>query len=154
MLYPIDDDYARESTSVGSKDPSLLQDEFVRLSADLATWNARYAEASEAYLEADTSFDFLAAELSREWRAEFVEGGTKHTEAGIKERVESDKRYLAARRARNSAEVEKTRMRGMVDAVQAKKDMIVSLGATIRMEMSSNPSLRMQMGDQQERDNQ
>ncbi len=151
LLYPVDDEYARASTSIAGKDPSLIQEEYIRLPADLATWNARYAEASEAYLEADTAFDYLCAQLSVEWRESFHDAGMKATEAGIKEKVESDRRYVNARRKRNMAEVEKMRMRGVVDAICAKRDMCISLGAFIRQELN-DPRIRQEMADQRYRD--
>jgi len=117
----------------------------VRLPADLAHWNARFADAYEAFLEADLAFDKMESRLAVEHREELLAMGSKATEAAVREAVQTDPRWSQARMARIDAEVDKVRARGVVDAILAKKDMLISLGAHVRQEIDNNPTLREQV---------
>jgi len=138
------DEYSTRATHI---DPTNLHEEFVRLSADLAHWNAKYALAHENYLEADLELDRTEAALHIEWRERLADEGSKVTEGAVKERVQTDQKYIAARIAKIDAEVERLKSRGVVDSIIAKKDMLISLGATVRKEMDGNPRLRNEMRD-------
>jgi hypothetical protein len=136
--------FLRESTGV---DPLQLQPEYVRLSSDLAAWNARYADALDSYLEADMALDTTEARLYIEWRERLLDEGSKSTESVLKARVGTDPRYTAARLAMINAEVQKVRVQGVVRAIEAKKEMLISLGAHVRKEMEGNPKIREQQRD-------
>lgn len=146
MPRPADADldlYVKQSVAI---DPVLVREEYVRLPADLATWNARLVAATERYLEADLVVDRTTARLTIEHRERLLACGEKATEAQVKAHVESDERWISARMDRIEAEVEKLRVRGVVDAVLTKRDMLISLGATIRQELH-DPRIRRQARD-------
>jgi len=136
--------FLRESTGV---DPLQLQPEYVRLSSDLAAWNSRYADALDTYLEADMALDTTEARLHIEWRERLVAEGSKSTENTLKACISTDPRYVNARLAMIDAEVQKVRVQGVVRAIEAKKEMLISLGAHVRKEMDGNPTIRSAQRD-------
>lgn len=169
-LYDMDvDDYLYSTVNL---EPLAIEEEFVRLPADLAYWNMRYAKALEALLRAKRDRDLLerrhymegreilmgkareAADTAASEAADMVEGGKKKasvkvsvkapTVGDIESYATTHPEVLAAREAEIVAEVEKVKLQGIVDAVRAKKDMLIQVGARQRTEMESDPSLREQ----------
>jgi len=137
-------------------DPLNLQAEFIALPAELARANQQYADAVEDFLQAEMVMERTTAQLTMEHRerllmeAQAVAGieGKKGVPARavtvdqVKSAVESDSRWETVKLGYIACEVEKVRSRGTVDALQAKKDALVSLGAMIRAEMSADPTIR------------
>jgi hypothetical protein len=150
------DAYLYDSVNV---EPEALDEEFIRIAADLAYWNERYARAHKAHLlaklDAERAEAVLLLEVREtaltEWRAaKLASAGAKdkgesagREPAGeiVRARMVSDPRYHEVRLAELEAEVERTRLRGVVSALEAKKDMLQSIGAKLRSEMS-DPLLR------------
>lgn len=125
-------------------DPLFIQEEYVRLPADLAYWNQKYADALRAHLRAKIDLDRIEAQVYLEKREVGYASGGKTTEATVAAQVACDARVLAAREVAVMAEAEKARLHGVVNAVSAKKDMLVSLGAHVRQEMDGDPTIREQ----------
>jgi hypothetical protein len=127
-------------------DPVLIRQEYIKLPADLAIANARFAAAYAEYLHADTACERVKARLSIEWRETLNDMGMKATVGMVDEKVITDDRYIRVQDHRDIAEIDKVKARGVVDALIAKKDMLVSLGAHIRAELS-DPTVRAQVRD-------
>lgn len=125
----------REVTMI---EPLMLEEHFANLPGDLARFNELYAQALRKFLQAKRIHD-------REWSRiylEMRESGEKKTETALKAEVEIDDTYQSARQAMVLAEVDKVRLGGIVEAIRAKKDALISLGANLRAEMSGSPSIR------------
>lgn len=133
--------YAKDSVYI---DEFAINGEFIRLPTDLAYWNGQYAERLREYLEADLNLDELKGKLHFKHREILLVNFGKATADDIRASVESDAEYVQARMALISAEVAKTRAKGMVEAVGTKKESLISLGANIRQEMGNDPSIRVQ----------
>ena len=133
-------------------DPLAVQDEYVRVSADLAYWNAQYAKSVRDSLIAKVELDILERELYPKCRQVLEDGGVRPTEAAIDIECTSPRAttighsdaWKAAKRQLAEAEADKAKAYGVVDAVRAKKDLLISLGAHIRAEMERDPVLRDQ----------
>ncbi len=135
---------------------AVAPDDAERVPADLAYWGAQYARAVRRYLTADMEFDRAKAEtriLVRERLlaaavpdpAEDLKKAPKRgtvTESMVDAAVELEGEYHDARVALIEAEAEKVRIYGVVEAVKAKRDMLISLGANMRAEMQGDPVLR------------
>lgn len=135
--------------------PEALEEEFTRLPADLAYWNERHAVALREHLDTKIERERLVGQLSID--VSFVDAletslGKKPTVNQIQGAVLQDPRYIAVRTDETLAEVEKIRLRGCVDAIAAKRDMIISLGAHARLEMQHDPILRARMAGLREVD--
>jgi hypothetical protein len=126
-------------------EPEALDEEFIRVPADLAYWNERYAQAHKSHLLAKLDSERTEASLMLEMREKLKAMGGKPTVDEVRANVITDPTYGSARLAEIEAEVERTRLRGLVGALEAKKDMLQSLGAKLRSEMS-DPLLRSVRG--------
>lgn len=126
-------------------DPLDIQGEYVRISADLAYWNDRYADALREFLASEVDLKVLKAQLEPGTRQALIDAGGKTTEAQVKAAIESDERVLEAQARAIAAEVDKNRHFGILDAIRSKKEMLVSLGAQLRAEMAGDPLLRDQV---------
>lgn len=116
--------------------PEAIREEFVRVPADLAYFGARYADAVKAYLMAEHDRKSMAAQVRLRVRATAQAAGTKITEADIEATVEQTPEYRAVKLAEIEAEAAKLAAKVKLDAVSAKRDMVMSLGAYIRAEMA------------------
>jgi hypothetical protein len=115
-------------------DDGQIKAEFIRLPADMAYWNARYSDAILAHLRAKWAAETAEGECYIAQR-ERLEAEGKVTEKKIESAVATDPMYVAARNAEIEAEAERARLRGVVEAIATKRDMLMSLGAYIREEM-------------------
>lgn len=137
------DDYLYESVNT---DPLKLDDEFVRLPADLAYWHGQASNALREYQIAKIDTKRLEARLSIEHRERQLAEGKKPTESTVSAAVETDDEMYEARKSLVTLESDYERIRGVVDAVRAKKDMVVSIGHQIRAELS-DPIVRAAYAD-------
>lgn len=125
-----------------SMDPLDLEAEFKRIPALLAQYNEEYAVALRRWLRAKAEVDRTHARLYLEAREIAEEMGEKTTEGSLKATIESKQAYIDAVDARISSEAQKVRVGGILDALSAKKDALISIGAHMRAEMSGQPHLR------------
>jgi hypothetical protein len=122
-----------------------LEEEFIRLPADLAYWNDQYSQAYKRYLQAKTSLESLVANLSMLCRDQLTaQAKGRVTVAEVEQLLLTTDQYQQAKQIEIDAECEKVRLYGVLDALRTKKDMLVSLGAHIRAEMGNDPSIRKQ----------
>lgn len=138
------DEYLQTTTSI---EPMQLEEEFVRLPADMAYWNERYAEAFRKFLRAKIDRERVSARLHMEQRAmqgaASVVGGKKApTVADLEAAVEVHDDMVAACDAEIEAEVAKVRINGVLEAIRAKKDMLIQLGVRQRIELENDPMVR------------
>jgi hypothetical protein len=128
-----EDDYFRKAVEII---PEAIREEFVRVPADLAYWGRKYADAVKAALVAEHDRKVTYAEERLRVRALAQAGNVKLTEADVEATVERSPPCRAAKLAEIEAEAGKVGARVALDAVSAKRDMVMSLGAHIRAEMS------------------
>lgn len=122
-------------------EPLAMQEEFIRIPADLSHWNAQYAEVLKAYLLAKARTEHEWARIWLETREALLADG-KATEKLIESKAMCNPDWQKAHLSLVELEAEKARIRGIVDALEAKKEMLVSLGAHLRAEMESDPMVR------------
>ena len=128
----------KDSTEIN---PVALQTEFVQLSGHLAYWTQQYAEAQTQAATAKAALEQLEAKISLDHRTDREIKGMKATEALLSELVHTDDRWIKAKRAHILADGNRLKVSGIVDAIHAKKDMLVTLGAHMRAEMAAFPSV-------------
>ena len=141
-MQPFDlEQYKKESLEI---EPMALQEEFVRLPSDLSYWSSRYADAFGTWKRAELASKQVYARRLLDLREEMKTAGVKATVGEVGAAVEADGQYLQARGLEITAEEEKVRLWGVVEALRAKKDMLVQLGSHARMEMQNDPTIRRQ----------
>lgn len=128
------DTYEAQSIHI---DEDNIRSEFTRVSSDVAFWGKRFARAHRAWLAAKRSRDEVRAMVYLEMR-ETLESleSKKPTEATINARVETDQRVREAEAHVIECEYERETAKSTCNAVIAKRDMLISLGAVIRSEMA------------------
>lgn len=124
-------------------EPAALQEEFVRLPGDFAYWAEQHALATESFLTAE------AGRKHEEARLYLLAGqkvnpatGKSYTIDGVKALVETDPSFQAAKHVEVQAEVELARAKNVMEALRTKREALISLGATIRQEMQTDPLVR------------
>jgi hypothetical protein len=151
--------YAKEAVDMA---PEAMEEEYVRLPADLAYWNERYARALKVFLTTKARSKTMAALLKIEHRERLFEefqakkeekgksGSGRVTDSMVDAALEQDERWQNMQAQLVDAEVEMVRVKGTAEAVRAKKDMLVSLGASIRAEIEGDPIVRKAHADARE----
>lgn len=123
--------------------PEAIQEEFVRVPADIAYWGELYANALRAWKIAKLTSEKMIAMLNIEHRERLIEGGVaKPTVDAVKSAVVQDDRYEVTKLAEIEAEAAHASLRSRCQAIAAKKDMVQSLGAQLRVEMGHDPTVR------------
>jgi hypothetical protein len=141
------DSYVTDAVTI---EPLALEEEFVRMPADLAYWNNQYANALRTYQLAKRAVEQLNALLTIEHRERLNRVVNRVTEAMIDSAVQIDERMDEAKEALIHAEVDKVRIAGVCEAVRTKRDMLISIGAHVRAEMARDPVIRTQHADARE----
>jgi hypothetical protein len=125
-------------------DGTAINDEFIQFPADIAYWAAQHSNAVKAFLRADQEHDKVRAKRWLIIREELLAKGDKATEKTVEASVECDAEYQEVRYRYVEAEAEKVRLAGIMEAMKSKKEMLISLGANLRVEMGSDPMIRSQ----------
>jgi hypothetical protein len=118
-------------------EPELIEAEFARLPGDIAYQNARYARALRKYLLAKHARDKVWSKLYIQIRERSPDDGAargRMTEKHIEALIESEDEYEEAKLACIEAQADVEMLSGVVDALRAKKDALVSIGAHMRVE--------------------
>jgi len=136
------DAYMRACVAI---DPTRVQDEFVRIPADLAFWSARSDDAMDAYLRAKDALEKAEATAELAIRTTAANVGEKVTESVVRARVLVHPLYRDAIEKEITAETAKNRMRSIVAVIMTKKEMLISVGAHVRAEMQAHPAIRDQV---------
>lgn len=133
------DEYLYECTHINDDD---INNEFKRTSADIAFWSKKYADAVK---------ESITAEINRKqvWSAKWiatkemlVATGSRATIEDIKSNLETDNSVREARAREITAEFEKERIKGIMEAIRTKREMLISLGAHLRQEMQQDPTIK------------
>jgi len=136
------DEYLSSSVQI---EPTTIEEEYIRMPADMAYWGHRYAEAHKEFLKAKMQHDRVLARLRLEMRETLAAEGKKPTESMVDSHVELTKTWLDSKTAEIDAEANREHLRCTLDAIRTKREMLVSLGATVRAEMQANSIIRDQM---------
>ena len=132
--------YLRECVEI---DQLALSSEYERMPSDFAFWNERYAQAYQHWDQRVIARKSLYASLYMEARrAPVIPPAKALTVEDVKMTVESELVYMKALSDESQAEFEKVRLFGIMESLRTKREMLVSLGATIRQELQNDPVLR------------
>jgi len=140
QIHEIDvDEYLYDSVRI---EPLALEEEYVRMPMDLAYWNQRYSDAVREFLTAKVAREKTLAYLYIKCREDLIASHAKPTEKMVDAAVAQSDELDQAHARVIDAEVEKSRLGGVVEAVRSKRDMLISLGAHIRAEFQREPSIK------------
>lgn len=120
-------------------EPTVLNEEFIRLPSDMAYWMSVYCDAIETLLGAKRQLDAGESQIRLEYKSQARE---RPTESYLDSCVFQDPRYRVLKEGVDRAEVIKQRAHAVVESLRAKRDMLISLGAHIRAEMEQQLTIR------------
>lgn len=137
-------------------EPLVINEEFVRVPSDMAYWNERFASVFRHWKECKAKRERVWSErlfgLRRDLELESERKAAaslltapkfKLTVDMVEAAVHRDEQYQQAVDREIAAESEKVRLYGVLEAIRAKRDMLVSLGAQMRAELDAlNLSVR------------
>lgn len=126
-------------------DPVNLNEEFCELAPRLAYWNAQLASVTEKAMTAKMEYEQEKARKLLEIREEARLEKAKVTVDEINAKVLLDDEVVDAQVVMVGADAERLRVKGIVDAIITKREMLQSLGAKLRAEMQGDPTLRAQL---------
>jgi hypothetical protein len=132
-------EYLRDCVRI---EPLVIEEEYVRLPADLAYWNARFSESVQAFLTAKMNAEEHEARQRILHREILLAAGGKATESQVDAAVTCDPSIREVRIKYIAAEARKHHIGGIVDAIRTKRDMLISLGAHMRAELQGDPVLK------------
>ncbi len=135
-----DTEYAQQCVTL---DNTNLQGEFCKYTADFSHWGERFAQAKQEESLAKLAKETTAADLDVQAR-EALAGDKKPTEAMISAWVTRHPAMQEAEKNLISATFEMDRVRAVWEALRAKRDMLVGLGAQQRAEMQHEPSIKVE----------
>lgn len=116
-------------------DVNDLNGEYARVPADLYYWRGRWVDCLEEESAAEGHRKNTAATVYQRLRAIKDQGSKAMTEAAIEAAIQTDQDYLNAVERERAAAVAKARIQAVVEAIKAKEQMLVSLGASMRHEV-------------------
>lgn len=123
-------------------DPINLNESFVRLPGDMAYAGALYRDSVQAYLTAKRDFQVKEAEIRLVTRARLKGEGSRVTESTVEATVLTNPAWSSAKQTYIEAEAEMTGAKLRVEAIKAKRDMLIQMGAQYREEMKADPQIR------------
>ena len=127
--------------------PVDIQSEFIRVAADLARWNEKFADATRVFRLAEYRLDTIEAHVYLHVRQIAEADGDRISEGTIRARINIDGRVKEGKETLIEAEAELLSIKGTVQALITKRDMLISLGAHLREEMKGDPSIRSNQRD-------
>jgi hypothetical protein len=102
-----------------------LPTELHRVCDEIDECSRRHAEAVASQLRAQAAAEELRARLAVEVRRRMERGDKRATERAVEAMVASDEGWLDARRRAIEAEIERVRLQSRLDALMARKDILL-----------------------------
>lgn len=126
-----------ESTSI-NKDELDLENE--KVPSQLAYYSTLYSTAIDVELEADLEVTKVEATMREKLRqgTALAGNGKKLTVDELDSKVYMSSEWLNAKRAHNKAKANKERLKGIVNSINVKAEMLVSMSANRRSERRNN----------------
>jgi hypothetical protein len=118
-------------------DQTNLQDEYQRIAADYAYWSEKCSVSQQTYLLRKMERQRMWAQTKIELRETLTMQGERVTEARLDTETEVNDEYCAAKEMEIIAEVDYTKLKGYLEAIKTKREMLISLGAHMRQEMKT-----------------
>lgn len=119
-----------------------LAEAFATHSERFAWYATCYELAQEKLARLETALKRMYAVLDHEHRTTYAANGVKTTEKMIENTVITDMRYIELQDKVIDATKEVGLLKAARDAMIHRRDMLISMGATYRAEVRSDPSLK------------
>lgn len=108
-----------------------------RLGADMGRWAQEAADAEEVFIIAKANLKIVFAEMSGVARAMLAAEGKKPTDAAVEAAAWTSSAVREAHETYAAAARRRIRARGLLGAIEGKRDMLINMGATYRSELGN-----------------
>ena len=122
--------------------PETIQEEYINFPPTMVTWGMKLVAARRAARVADLERKVGERRLAIAKRAEAERAEKKTTEGAIEAAVVGDPEYQRLAEAVIDAQVLVDTLGEVYQALRDKKEMLISLGADLRVEKEADPTLR------------
>jgi hypothetical protein len=126
-------------------DPEKIVQSFTEMPSQIAWAATRHAQAVRTHLRTKARARRLRGLLEIQAREELRQFYPKPTESQVAARTEQDARWVVAQEEEIEAEVSRELTKGLLEAARCKRDMLISIGATLRAELERDPVIRDRM---------
>ncbi len=137
------DDFLAECVKI---EPLALQEEFIRQPSDLAYWNELCSRAIRKHLAAKLDLEMLESKLYLQQTAAIETQGKRATQKIVESEIHAQEEWHTAKLRVIECEADVAKLKGCVEAVRVKKDMLIQMGADRREEMKGSPRIRDESG--------
>lgn len=132
----LEDFYTRISSNIREE---TLEEEMMRIHSDIAFANAQYSAAYAEFMQAKFHHERTESRMFLTIREQMIVDGEKFTEKILINSAKTHPDYLEARQLFIHADIEEKRLKGICFMLQSKKDMLVSIGMRINVELRGDP---------------
>lgn len=115
-------------------DMDNLEGQCAKLPSQMVHAGVAYADAEFTYAKLRLNLKQVEAQLYNTHRVALEAGGKRTTEASITSAITLDPSFVSAAQQVTQAEVDVAKAKGLIEALRAKKDMLVSICAGRRAE--------------------
>lgn len=130
-------------------EPTAIQEEYSALPGDLHYWAAQVSDRNEVLDNLEDDLRAFEARTELHIITEATKAGVKPPPEAVRQaQVRVDPFWKLTVRAISKARRDKADAQAVLDAIKAKKEMLISLGATQRLELEREALIR----DRQRRD--
>lgn len=128
-----------EDLEVDPSSPLTLQDSFARQAKLVAVYGFAENRAASCELQRKAEMERIYALVDSRTRNNFAVEGTKFTEKVVHNVVITSPEYQLAQQKHLEAKKTATMLKSAREAIQHRKDMLVTLGANYRAEINNDP---------------
>ena len=130
--------------------PRALSKELIRVPSDLAYYNSVYSDVLEYHIQVKRSRDRIEAERMDFHRTAEHVPDVRVTDAMVRALAETDPKVITAQEQVDVAEVWKSRLSGVVDAIRSKEKSLASLSFLTQAELRASGRNQQGGGDPRE----
>lgn len=135
----LDPDQIREVVAIGNEQG--INEDMIRLPSNVAYYGGKYAEAKGVQAQRKREMEVVEAQLYLEYKGATMANGKPATEEYVRSSITLDPRLQAVARVVDENATLLARIGAVCDAIAAKREMLISLGANYRAERQPGPSI-------------
>ena len=131
-------------------DPLRINDEVVRQPGLFAYYVEQMVEADRKAKHMKLQLEVLEAAIDKQVRDRALAGREKITETIVEKRIRSSDAWIEKKRQLIDLQTQAEQIRGIVEAMRQKKDMLITFATNVRQEMASGLRFNnIETGEQQ-----
>jgi hypothetical protein len=135
----LDPDQVREVVSIGNE--TEINNDMTAIPGHVAYYGGCYADAKSRQRQVKRELEVVESQLYIEYKGATMSNGKPATDEFVKASTILDPRFTRAAQAMDAVTLHVEKVGNVCDALQTKREMLISLGANYRAEMRPSPSI-------------